>query len=52
MTNKPERRRGPYPGEMARQGQIVLNSKLRRNVFIGGLIAVVVFAIIVAVIAY
>ena len=36
----------PYPAEKARGGEIVLRTPLRRAIFIGGLIAVVVVALL------
>jgi len=39
----------PYPAEKARGGEIVLRTRLRRAVFIGGLIAVAVIAVLLAV---
>lgn len=41
----------PYPGEMARQGQIVLTTKFRRTVFVLGLVAAFVIVVGIAVIA-
>jgi len=35
----------PYPAEKARGGEIILRTRLRRAIFIGGLIAVVVVAL-------
>ncbi|HEY1541550.1 MAG TPA: peptide ABC transporter permease [Xanthobacteraceae bacterium] len=35
----------PYPAEKARGGEIILRTRLRRAIFIGGLIAVVVIAV-------
>jgi type IV secretory pathway TrbD component len=35
-----------YPGERARQGDIVLRTSARRWIFIGGLVAAVVVAIV------
>lgn len=37
-----------HPGEMARQGRIVLTSPARRAVFIGGLLGVIVIALLLA----
>jgi hypothetical protein len=37
----PHRRRKPYPAEKARGGEIILNTPLRRWVFIGGLIGAI-----------
>ena len=34
------------PGERARQGRIVFNTPLRRAVFIGGLVALVLFPLV------
>ena len=36
----------PYPAEKARGGEIILNTPLRRAVFLAGLIGAVVFAAI------
>jgi hypothetical protein len=36
----------PYPAEKARGGEIILRTPLRRAIFIGGLIAVVVVALL------
>jgi len=36
----------PYPAEKARGGEIVLRTHLRRAIFIGGLAAVVVVALV------
>ena len=35
----------PYPAEKARGGEIILRTRLRRAVFIGGLVAVAVVAL-------
>lgn len=47
MTN-PGREDG-YPAEKARQGRIVLDTPARRMIFIGGLMALVVAVIMIAV---
>jgi len=39
----------PYPGAKARQGRIVLNTPWRRTIFIAGLFAAVILALVVAV---
>ena len=54
MTDKPGEplHRGPaqpYPGAKARQGRIVLNTPWRRTIFIAGLFAAVILALVVAV---
>jgi hypothetical protein len=36
----------PYPAEKARGGEIILRTPLRRAIFIGGLIAAVVIALL------
>jgi hypothetical protein len=36
----------PYPAEKARGGEIILRTPLRRAIFIAGLIAVVVIALL------
>lgn len=36
----------PYPAEKARGGEIVLNTRLRRAIFLAGLVSTVVFVII------
>jgi hypothetical protein len=36
----------PYPAEKARGGEIVLNTPLRRAVFLSGLIGAIVLAVI------
>jgi hypothetical protein len=38
--------RSPYPAEKARGGEIVLRSRQRRMIFIGGLIAAIVLALL------
>jgi hypothetical protein len=37
---------GGYPGEKARQGDIVLRTSAERWIFIGGLVAAIVIAIV------
>ncbi|MFE0757324.1 hypothetical protein ACFW16_25410 [Inquilinus sp. NPDC058860] len=37
----------PYPAEKARQGEIILRSLTRRLIFIGGLIALALFILLV-----
>jgi hypothetical protein len=39
----------PYPAEKARGGEIILRTPLRRAIFIGGLVAVVIVALLLAV---
>jgi hypothetical protein len=36
----------PYPAEKARGGRIILRTRLHRAIFVGGLIAAVVIAIL------
>ncbi len=36
----------PYPAEKARGGEIILRTPLRRAIFIGGLVAVAIVAIV------
>ncbi|WP_298111544.1 peptide ABC transporter permease [Bradyrhizobium sp.] len=36
----------PYPAEKARGGEIVLNTRLRRAIFLAGLVGTVIFVII------
>ncbi|HEU5274152.1 MAG TPA: peptide ABC transporter permease [Xanthobacteraceae bacterium] len=38
----------PYPADKARGGEIVLRTRLRRAIFIGGLVAVAVIALALA----
>jgi hypothetical protein len=38
----------PYPAEKARGGEIVLRTRLRRMIFVGGLIAAVVVGLVLA----
>lgn len=50
-TNRPERSDGPgqgptYPAERARQGRIALRAPWQRWVFFGGLVAIVVLALL------
>ena len=35
----------PYPADKARDGEIVLRTRLRRAIFIGGLVAVAIIAL-------
>ncbi len=46
---RPEADRQDYPAEKARQGQIVLRSRARRLIFVAGLVAAVVLALLVRV---
>ena len=49
MARKPDRNdSGGYPAEKARGGRIVLNTPARRFVFIGGLAAVVLLVLFLA----
>jgi hypothetical protein len=43
-----ERPAEPYSGEKARQGNIVLNTPLRRTIFIGGLAAIVLLVLVLS----
>jgi hypothetical protein len=36
----------PYPGEKARQGEIILKTRVRRIIFISGLVGCVILALI------
>jgi hypothetical protein len=36
----------PYPAEKARGGEIILNTRLRRVVFLSGLIGAIILAVI------
>ena len=38
----------PYPAEKARGGEIILRTPLRRMIFLGGLIAVAIVALVLA----
>lgn len=38
----------PYPAEKARGGEIVLRTRLRRAIFIGGLVAIAIIALALA----
>jgi len=38
----------PYPAEKARGGEIILRTPIRRAIFIGGLIAVAIVAVLLA----
>lgn len=44
-----EAERQGYPAEKARQGRIVLRTRAQRLIFIAGLVAVVVLAVVVRV---
>jgi hypothetical protein len=44
-------RQKSFPGEAARQGRIVLNTPARRAVFFGGLAALALFALLMAILA-
>lgn len=51
MTDEQRRTRQPgYPGEAARQGRIVLNSRLRQTTFIAGLASIVIILLIIAIV--
>lgn len=52
MTDDGNRdRQSGYPAEKARQGSIVLRSKLRRRIFIGGLVALVLVLLLLRLLA-
>jgi hypothetical protein len=38
----------PYPAEKARGGEIILRTRLRRTIFVGGLVVVAIIAVLVA----
>ena len=38
----------PYPAEKARGGEIILRTRLRRTVFLGGLVAVAIVVLALA----
>jgi hypothetical protein len=38
----------PYPAEKARGGEIILRTRVRRAIFIGGLVAAAVMAVLLA----
>ena len=38
----------PYPAEKARGGEIILRTRLRRMIFVGGLIGAVVLALVLS----
>jgi hypothetical protein len=44
----PAPERDPYPAEKARGGEIILNTPLRRWVFVGGLVGAVVLALLLS----
>ena len=39
----------PYPAEKARGGDIILRTRLRRMIFVGGLVGAVLFALLLLV---
>jgi hypothetical protein len=41
----------PYPAELARGGEIILRTRLRRVIFFGGLIGVVVLVLLFGLLA-
>jgi hypothetical protein len=41
----------PYPAEKARQGEIVLRTRLQRIIFIGALVACVVLVLVLGLLA-
>lgn len=47
MPSEPTERRG-YPGEKARQGEIILRKRWQRIVFVAGLAGMVVVAAVVS----
>ena len=52
MARKPDNdNSGGYPAEKARGGRIVLNTPARRAVFIGGLVAIVLLVLFLAIAA-
>lgn len=40
----------PYPAEKARGGEIILNTPLRRAIFVAGLIGAIVLAVVLMVV--
>jgi len=45
-----ERKRAePYPAEKARQGEVILNTRARRIVFVGGLVGIVLLLLVLRV---
>jgi hypothetical protein len=44
----PPQEQAPYPAEKARGGEIILDTPLRRTIFIAGLVGAVVLALILA----
>ncbi len=38
----------PYPAEKARGGEIILRTRLRRMIFVGGLIGAAIIALVLA----
>jgi hypothetical protein len=36
----------PYPAEKARSGEIILRTRLRRTIFVGGLVGAIVLALL------
>jgi hypothetical protein len=49
MVREGPARPPPYPAEKARGGEIILRTRLRRMIFVGGLIGAVVVALVLAV---
>jgi hypothetical protein len=47
-TTRAPARAGPYPAEKARGGEIILNTPLRRWVFVGGLVGAAVPALLLS----
>ncbi len=45
---KSTERRKAYPAEKARQGEIILRTPLRKAIFFGGLVALVLLAVILS----
>lgn len=43
--------REPYPAEKASQGEIILRTPLRKAIFIGGLVGMVLLALILGMLA-
>jgi hypothetical protein len=46
MANKGETEQTAYPAEKARQGEIILRTPLRRAIFIGGLVGMVILVVL------
>lgn len=48
MASRDDDAREGYPGERARQGEIILKTRWQRIVFFGGLVGFVVLVLVVA----